>query len=141
MDPWTIFTIVMVGAYLIWLHTRNKKAEEKAIIAKELFRRDQKMYENIKSGMGEFLWWRQQNDNRNKHKEARHQEVLFENANLVVYKVNPNFEEERVGFYFKDTGEYGMYGIFVGNGDVRHESYYRTNQAFEKTKPVLNEYD
>jgi hypothetical protein len=141
MDPWTIFTIVLVGGYLIWLHLKNKKAEEKAQIAKETLRREQKLYENIKKGMREFLWWMQQGDNLEKHKNAQHREVLFENADLVAYKVNPDYEEGRIGFYFKETGDYGMFGIFYGNGDERHESYYRTNKTFDKTEPVINEYD
>ena len=52
-----------------------------------------------------------------------------------------HFDESRVGFYFKDLGEYGLYGAFAGNGDEFIQSYYRTDRTFQEEARLLNNDD
>ena len=47
------------------------------------------------------------------------------------------FAESRVGFHFKDTEEFGLYGFFAGNDDDVYHSYYRTDRTFQKEEMLL----
>jgi hypothetical protein len=54
---------------------------------------------------------------------------------LSAFRVN-HFAESRVGFYFKDLDEYGLYCFFDGDGS-EIESYYRTDRTFQKEEMLL----
>jgi hypothetical protein len=45
--------------------------------------------------------------------------------------------ESRVGFYFKDTEEFGLYSFFAGNDDDVFRSYYRTDRTFQKEEMLV----
>ncbi len=75
-----------------------------------------------------------------KYERHRDGELLFENAHLQVYNVE-HFAESRLGFYFKDLNEYGLYGLFVGNDADIYESYYRTDSTFKKEGRLLYDDD
>ena len=43
-----------------------------------------------------------------------------------------HFAESRIGFHFKDTGEYALYGVFYSDGrDEPYRSFYRSDAKFE----------
>jgi hypothetical protein len=68
--------------------------------------------------MREYHWREREND----FWRAKGGELLFETAHLSAFHVS-HFAESRVGFYFKDTEEFGLYGFFAGNDDdVFHSS-------------------
>ncbi len=59
---------------------------------------------------------------------------------MRAYHVN-HFAESRVGFYFKDLNEYGLYGFFAGNDDDYIESYYRSDETFKLEGRLLHDDD
>jgi hypothetical protein len=63
-------------------------------------------------------------------------ELVLENAHMKAFHVD-HIPEIRVGFYFKDLNEYGLYAFFAGNGDETFESYYRTDSAFKTEGRLL----
>jgi hypothetical protein len=82
--------------------------------------------------MREFNWREREQD----FWKAKNGELLFETAHLSAFHVD-HPAESRVGFYFKELDEYGLYGFFAGNGDEFHESYYRTDRTFQKEEVLL----
>ncbi len=128
VDWWTIFLLALIAAFWAWRFDRDKKrqAEAQATIA-----RDTKTYENIKAGVREYDWRNQDA----KWMWAKDGEKLFETAHLIAYRVE-HFAEMRLGFFFKDTQEFGLYGHFAGNGHEFHESYYRSDRTFQKEERI-----
>ncbi|MET4294912.1 hypothetical protein ABIB06_001865 [Bradyrhizobium sp. LB8.2] len=125
MDWGLILVLAISGGIFLWQRSKNV---ETAKIANQRLKQDGRLYEHIKAGMreyhfrdGEQQFWRV-NENRQR---------LFETADLIAFHVT-HVIESRVGFYFKDLGEYGLYSAFAGNGDEFIESYYRTDAAFQK---------
>jgi hypothetical protein len=60
--------------------------------------------------------------------------ILFENHAINVRHVY-HIAEKRYGFHFKDTNEYGLYGVFYDDGrDKTYFSYFRSDQNFETEK-------
>ena len=58
-------------------------------------------------------------------------EFIYE-TNVLAVRYVSHFAEIRTGFYFKDTGEYALYGKFFGDDlDKVHLSYFRSNDKFE----------
>jgi hypothetical protein len=113
MDWWVWVLLALGGAFLLW---RSSKAKEQAVVANEVLTKDNRLYQHIKAGMRECDW--QRRGQAYKHHEDG--ELLFENAHMAAYNVS-HFAETRVGFYFKDIDEYGLYGFFAGNGDETFE--------------------
>ena len=127
------FLVLLVAAFFLW---RWSKTKERAAAATERLTKDNRLYQHIKSGMREYEWHKRDQ----KIKLPEDGELLFENAHLKAYAVS-HFAETRVGFYFKDLDEYGLYGFFVGNGDEHYESYYRTDSTFQKEEMLLHDDD
>ncbi|MDF0515749.1 hypothetical protein P0R31_00640 [Bradyrhizobium yuanmingense] len=132
MESWLI-VLVIAGGWYLWQRSKNV---ERAKVANERLAKDNRLYERIKAGMREYHWrerdqplWR-----------AKHCEMVFETAHLQAFHLD-NFAETRVGFYFKDINEYGMYSFFAGNGDDFIESYYRTDSTFQKEGMLLHDGD
>lgn len=108
------------------------------MVATARLAKDQKLYDHIKAGMLEYEWRNRQNE----FWKAKDGQLLFETAQMCAYHVN-HFAESRVGFYFKDLEEFGLYGFFVGNDpetDIHH-SYYRTDRTFQEEGRLLYDED
>ena len=57
--------------------------------------------------------------------------LAYETNVLAVHRV-PHFAENRFGFHFKDTNEYGLYGSFYDDDrDKTYESFYRSDRLFK----------
>jgi hypothetical protein len=129
MDSTLVVVLVIAGVFLLWRHSKNT---EKAKAATERLKRDTRLYRNIKAGMREYHFREREQD----FWRAKDGELLFETAHLEAFGVS-HLAESRVGFYFKDTQEFGLYGIFVGNDDDVIESYYRTDRTFQQEEMLL----
>jgi len=129
MDWSLLIVLALVGVFFLW---RQSKNTEKAKAANERLERDTRLYRNIKAGMREYHWREREND----FWRAKDGELLFETAHLSALCVS-HFAESRVGFYFKDTEEFGLYGFFAGNDDDVFHSYYRTDRTFKKEEKLL----
>lgn len=136
MDWTTIALLVAVGGFLLWRGSAAEKSEEKAESARARLKQDNRLYRNIKAGMREVNW--RERDQGSRHR--RDGEMIFENAHMAAYHVE-HFAESRVGFYFKDLNEYGLYGFFAGSGDEFFESYYRTDKTFQEEGHLLHDED
>ena len=135
MDWSTLAVVAVVGGFLLWRFGKAKqKTEQRAEAATQRLTRDNRLYQHIKSGMREYDWRRQDEA----FQIRKHGELIFETAHMAAYKV-VHFAEARVGFYFKDLNEYGLYGFFAGNGDDYFESYYRTDKTFQEEGRLLHD--
>ena len=134
MDWSVLLLLALVGGFCLWRNARN---EEVAKVATDRLKRDARLYQNIKAGMREYNW--RERDNRDFWR-AKHGQLLFETAHLCAYHVD-HFAESRVGFYFKDLNEYGLYGFFAGNDDDFFHSYYRTDRTFQEEGQLLYDDD
>ncbi|UWU66114.1 hypothetical protein [Bradyrhizobium sp. NC92] len=131
---WSLLLLLAIGGgFLLW---RQSKNAEKAQVANERLAKDNKLYQRIKEGMREYHWREREQD----FWKAKNGQLLFETAHLAAYHVD-HFAESRVGFYFKDLNEYGLYGFFAGNGDEFFESYYRTDKTFQEEGRLLHDDD
>ena len=127
---WTLVVVLVLAAiFFLW---RQSKNTEKAKAAKERLERDTRLYRNIKAGMREYHFRQSKQD----FWQAKDGELLFETAHLSAFSVS-HVAESRVGFYFKDLEEYGLYGFFAGNDDDVFHSYYRTDRTFQKEEMLL----
>ncbi|RQH12459.1 hypothetical protein [Bradyrhizobium sp. RP6] len=131
MDWSLILLIALVGGFFLW---RQSKNTEKAEAARDRLKRDDRLYQAIKAGMREYRWKERDHD----FWDAKHGQRLFETAHLIAFHVD-HFAESRVGFFFKDLNEYGMYGAFAGNGDEFIESYYRTDSTLKEEGMLLHD--
>ena len=120
----TLLMCVVVGGFILWRHSKSSEATRVASAQLEKYTA---LYRHIKSGMREYNWRKREKN----FWDVKDGELLFETAHLSAFKVD-HFAEFRVGFYFKDIDEFGLYGIFAGNGDEVYESYYRTDQSLQK---------
>jgi hypothetical protein len=127
------FFALCLGAFYLW---QNKRNEKRAFIARERIMNDNVLYQHIKTGLREFHW-------KKRHEpdffgivfDANNGQLLFEDAHLCIYKVI-HFAEFRLGFYFKDIKQYGLYGSFDG-----FEKYYRTDSDFKKEELLYYDED
>lgn len=129
MDWTLVVVLALAGVFFLW---RQSKNTEKAKAANERLERDTRLYRNIKAGMREYHFREREQD----FWRAKDGELLFETAHLSAFGVS-HFAESRVGFYFKDTEEFGLYGFFAGNDDDVYHSYYRTDRTFQKEEMLL----
>lgn len=129
MDGALLFMLALIGAFALWRHSKSAKA---ANVASDRLARDARLYQHIKSGMREYDW--REREDFEKFLTAKSGELLFETAHLSAFCVG-HFAEYRVGFYFKDIDEYGLYGVFAGNDP----SYYRTDRTFQEEQLLLYE--
>jgi hypothetical protein len=129
MDWTLVVVLVLAGVFFLW---RQSKNTEKAKAANERLERDTRLYRNIKAGMREYHFREREQD----FWRAKDGELLFETAHLSAFRVS-HFAESRVGFYFKDTEEFGLWGCFAGNDDDVYQSYYRTDRTFQKEEILL----
>lgn len=129
MDWSVLLVLGLVGVFFLW---RQSKNTEKAKAANERLERDTRLYRNIKAGMREYHW----RERENEFWRAKDGELLFETAHLSAFNVD-HVAESRVGFYFKDIDEFGLYGFFAGNDDDVFHSYYRTDRTFKKEEVLL----
>jgi hypothetical protein len=129
MDWSLLMLLAVAGGFLLW---RQSKNEEAAKVASARLENDTRLYRNIKSGMREYHFREREKD----FWKAKNGELLFETAHLSVFHVD-HVAESRVGFYFKDLDEYGLYGFFAGNDDDVYHSYYRTDRTFQKEEMLL----
>lgn len=129
MDWSVLMVLAVAGGFLLW---RQSKNAERAKVASARLESDTRLYRNIKTGMREYHF-REREQNFWK---AKNGELLFETAHLSAFHVD-HVAESRVGFYFKDLDEYGLYGFFAGNDDDVYHSYYRTDRTFQKEEMLL----
>ena len=118
------------------LPPRFTHTPEKAEAAGAILNKDNRLYQHMKVGMREVNW-RQQNEG---YRRRRDGELIFEDAHMRAYRVD-HFAESRVGFYFKDLDEYGLYGFFAGNDDDYFHSYYRSDERFKLEGKLLHDDD
>lgn len=121
--------MALLGAFFLW---RRPKNAERARLAGARLESDTRLYRHIKAGMREHDFRRRDE----KFKIWKDGELLFETAHLSAFNVS-HFAESRVGFYFKDIDEYGLYGFFAGNDDDFYHSYYRSDRTFKKEDRLL----
>lgn len=127
---WSLWALLMVGGgFLLWRQSKNTKAAE---VANERLQKDNRLYQRIKEGMREYHW----RDRDNKFWKAKDGELLFETAHMSAFRVS-HFAESRVGFYFKDLNEFGLYSFFAGNDDDVFHTYYRSDRTFQEEGQLL----
>jgi hypothetical protein len=140
MDPSTIIFLLIFGVFIFLGYKKDKEKQERA---QKKIAHDTKLYENIKKGKREFNW-RMETDKDNfrslywktlENEEPR--ALLFETADMIAFSLWHR-PETRIGFYFKDINEYGLYTSFVGNDPENDffEMFYRSDEEF-KTKQIL----
>ncbi|WPO40281.1 hypothetical protein [Tardiphaga sp. 42S5] len=129
MDWSVIILLALVGVFFLW---RSSKNEEKAKVASARLESDTKLYQHIKTGMREYNF----REHEGQFWKAKDGKLLFDTAHMSAFHVD-HFAETRVGFYFRDLQEYGLYGGFAGNGDEFHDSYYRTDRTFRKEEVLV----
>jgi hypothetical protein len=127
MDWSFLIVLAVAGGFFLWRRERDT-----AQAANERLARDTRLYQHIKTGMREYHW----RNNEQPFWKENHGEKLFETAHLSAFHVD-HAAERRVGFYFKDLDEYGLYGIFSDDGVF--ESYYRTDLTFRKEEVLAIE--
>jgi hypothetical protein len=129
---WTILLLVAVGGFFLWQHSKNKKAAQ---IVNDRLDRDTRLLQHIKSAKREYDF-----QNRSGNFDFRKDgELVYETAHYSVFNVN-HFAESRLGFYFKDIEEYGLYGFFAGEPGEYYDSYYRSDKTFKtEGRLVYNE--
>jgi hypothetical protein len=87
--------------------------------------KDTKFRQRLSAAVDEFFSRR--TSNRLDGKDA----VAYETDVLAVHYV-PHFAENRYGFHFKDTDEFGLYGTFYDDSrDKTYRSFSRTDRKFE----------
>lgn len=133
MDWSLLAVLLVVGGFFLWRQSRNA---ERAKVANERLEKDNRLYQHVKAGMREYNF----RDRDNRFWKARDGELLFETAHLSAFHVD-HVAESRVGFYFKDLDDFGLYGFFAGNGDEYRESYYRTDSTFQEEGQLLHDDD
>lgn len=131
MDWWMLPVGIAVVGFFLW---RSSKNAERAVNATERLAKDNQLYQHIKTGMREYEWHRNKDFKAFMH--LKDGQIVLDTPHMTAYHVD-HFAESRVGFYFKDLEEYGLYGFFAGNGDEYHESYYRTDRTFQKEGGLL----
>lgn len=124
MDWSVLIVLALVGAFFLW---RRSKGAGAAQVASARLASDTRLYQHIKTGMREYEW----RNREGKFWKAKDGELLFETAHMAAYHID-HFVETRVGFYFKETNEFGLYGFFAGNDDDTFEGYYRSDRTFKK---------
>jgi hypothetical protein len=133
VDWWLVLVMIAVAGFFLW---RSSKDKERAAAATERLTKDNRLYQHIKAGMREYEWRRNQDFKAFlEHKDGQ---LVFETAHTAAYHVD-HFAESRVGFYFKDIEEYGLYGFFAGNSNEYHESYYRTDSTLKTEGRLLHD--
>jgi hypothetical protein len=129
MDWSVLIVLALVGAFFLW---RRSKGEQAAEVASARLEADARLFEHIKTGMREYNW----RGRESQFWKAKDGELLFETAHLSSFHVDHS-AETRVGFYSKDTEEFGLYGFFAGNDDDTFESYYRSDRTFKKEEMLV----
>jgi len=130
-DPTFLFFLLALGSALfVWHYFANAK---KAKAASEQMEKDSRLYQHINAGLREYESRAREKDN---FWEAKNRELLFETADLSAFYVD-HHAESRVGFYFKDLDEYGLYCVSSGIGDEFIDTYYRTDSTFQKQERLL----
>jgi hypothetical protein len=125
MDWWILLIVAGIGGYFVW---RQKKYAEGQKIVSARLERDKRLYQHIKSAKREYDWRKKENEKEFLGKKDG--ELIFETAHMAAYRVS-HFAESRVGFYFKDINEYGLYGSFVGEPGEYYDSYHRSDSTFK----------
>jgi hypothetical protein len=135
MMDWSLLLLLAIGGgFLLWRQSKNTEA---AKVANDRLAKDNRLYQHIKAGMREYHF----RDREQEFWRVRENgKLLFETAHLTAFHVT-HFVESRVGFYFKDIGEFGLYSSFAGNGDEFFESYYRTDKTFQEEGRLLHDED
>lgn len=127
---WPIFlAVLIVGGFFLW---RLSRTDDPRAVASSRLQHDIRLYERIRSGMQEYDLRTQ----KQRFGGAANGQLLFETANMSVFHVDHPMQN-RVGFHFKDTNEYGMYGFLAGDGDDFQESYYRSDRGFIREALLL----
>ena len=120
----TSLLAICLGGFYFW---KNKRDVKRAEISREQLRHDTILYQHIRGGLREYEWKKSTEEGFfSKVFDSNDKDILLENAHLIVYRVR-HFSEFRLGFFFKDIKQYGLYGNFEG-----WERYYRTDESFNK---------
>src|SRR4051812_44993806 len=113
---WPLLLVVLLaGGFLLWLLSRN--ADEAKEVSGRL-QRDIRLYEHIQTGMREY----DLRYPKGRPPEMQNVQMIFETNRMSVFQVDHQIQT-RVGFYFKDIDEYGLYGFIAEAGDEFLESY------------------
>jgi hypothetical protein len=87
--------------------------------------KDTKFWQRLKAALGEFLGYE-----RNTDPDHLKGPIAYETSVFAVYWAR-HFAETRYGFHFKDTNEFGLYGVFYDDDSKKYEHFYRSDQNFE----------
>jgi hypothetical protein len=129
MDWSILLVLALIGAFFWW---RHNKGVEAAKAANARLASDTRLNEHIKAGVRELQWHRREEVFR----LPKDGELLLETPHMSAFNVR-HFAESRVGFYFKDIEEYGLFGSFVGEPGEYYDSYYRTDRTFQKEQRLV----
>jgi hypothetical protein len=88
--------------------------------------KDTRFRQRLIAALGDFFAHRQRNLQFNPEGS-----VAYETDTLAVYYIH-HYAENRYGFHFKDTNEFGLYGSFYDDSrDKTYQSFYRSDRKFE----------
>lgn len=124
-----VLAVLIIGGFFIW---RISRIGDQRMVASSKLQNDVRLYERIRGGMQEYDLRTQ----KERFRDLKNGQLLFEAANMSAFHVDHPIQN-RVGFYFKDTNEYGLYGFLAGDGDEFQESYYRSDSGFIKEELLL----
>lgn len=121
---------------LLYYGWKRDKDEERAEKANRIIKRDKKLYDYMKKGLKEYQWIKKDiYFEEVYYPGAKDKELIFENIDVKIYKVK-HFAETRLGFFIKDTQEYGLYASFEG-----YPRYYRSDESFTKEEYLMYDED
>lgn len=114
-----------------WGRTSATSGDDLAHLEKYVQRfKDTRFKNRLKNAIDEFYAYRRGKDNG---LALGAEEALYETATFSVCRV-PHFAEVRYGIHFKDTDEFGLYGMFVFDEPDKepHSHFHRSDAGFEK---------
>jgi hypothetical protein len=114
-----------------WGRTSATSGDDLAHLEKYAQRfKDTRFKNRLKNAIDEFYAYRRGKDNG---LALGAEEALYETATFSVCRV-PHFAEVRYGVHFKDTDEFGLYGMFVFDEPDKepHSHFHRSDAGFEK---------
>src|SRR5579884_196516 len=85
--------------------------------------KDTQFKDRMKAAMRQFRAWE-------KGRSSYKNNGVYETGTFIVRRVT-HFAESRCGVHFKDTNEYGLYGVFHGDNGEIYIGIYRTDSCFQ----------
>lgn len=108
-----------------WSHSEPTSDEELEFL-EEYVRRlnDTRFRARLEQAISEFEAW-------DRGRWNSRDEPIYETSTFTARRV-AHFAESRYGVHFKDTDEYGLYGVFHADDNSIYTGLYRTDASFEK---------